>query len=43
MPSCLEAGSGDFETGSPIPGAEVMEVVKKLLGGKARGVDEIRP
>ncbi|TWW53255.1 hypothetical protein D4764_0018220 [Takifugu flavidus] len=29
--------------GSRISGAEVAEVVKKLLGGKAPGVDEIRP
>ncbi|TWW67234.1 hypothetical protein D4764_02G0002750 [Takifugu flavidus] len=29
--------------GSHISGAEVAEVVKKLLGGKAPGVDEIRP
>ena len=29
--------------GTPISGAEVAEVVKKLLGGKAPGVDEVRP
>ena len=29
--------------GSPISGAEVAEVVKKLLGGRAPGVDEVRP
>ena len=29
--------------GSPISGAEVAEVVKKLLGGKAQGVDEVSP
>ncbi|TWW71625.1 hypothetical protein D4764_16G0001220 [Takifugu flavidus] len=38
-----EAGPGDLGTGSRISGAEVAEVVKKLLGGKAPGVDEIRP
>ena len=29
--------------GSTISGAEVAEVVKKLLSGRAPGVDEIRP
>ena len=29
--------------GPPISGAEVAEVVEKLLGGKAPGVDEVRP
>ena len=29
--------------GPPISGAEVAEVVKKLLGGKAPGMDEVRP
>ena len=29
--------------GSPISGAEVAEVVRKLLGGRAPGVDEVRP
>nr|XP_049618290.1 E3 SUMO-protein ligase PIAS2 isoform X1 [Syngnathus scovelli]XP_049618292.1 E3 SUMO-protein ligase PIAS2 isoform X1 [Syngnathus scovelli]XP_049618293.1 E3 SUMO-protein ligase PIAS2 isoform X1 [Syngnathus scovelli] len=42
-PSIEEAGPGDFEADSPISGVEVTEVVKKLLGGKAPGVDEIRP
>ncbi|TWW57009.1 hypothetical protein D4764_08G0009960 [Takifugu flavidus] len=41
-PSSEEAGLGDLGTGSRIFGAEVAEVVKKLLGGKAPGVDEIR-
>ncbi len=31
------------EVASSITRAEVTEVVKKLLGGKAPGVDEIRP
>uniref|UniRef100_A0A8C9VLN8 Reverse transcriptase domain-containing protein n=1 Tax=Scleropages formosus TaxID=113540 RepID=A0A8C9VLN8_SCLFO len=34
---------GDLEGDSSITLAEVAEVVKKLLGGKAPGVDEIRP
>ncbi|XP_049595828.1 leucine-rich repeat-containing protein 57 isoform X1 [Syngnathus scovelli] len=42
-PSIEEAGPGDFEADSPISGVEVTEVVKKLLGGRAPGVDEIRP
>ncbi|TWW77679.1 hypothetical protein D4764_12G0010690 [Takifugu flavidus] len=42
-PSSEEAGPGDLGTGSHIPGAEVAEVVKKLLSGKAPGEDEIRP
>ncbi|TWW61317.1 hypothetical protein D4764_05G0014070 [Takifugu flavidus] len=42
-PSSEEVGPGDLEMGSRISGAEVAEVVKKLLGGKAPGVDEIRP
>ena len=29
--------------GSPISGTEVAEVVRKLLGGRAPGVDEVRP
>ena len=29
--------------GPPIFGAEVAEMVKKLLCGKAPGVDEVRP
>uniref|UniRef100_A0A8C6PHS8 Reverse transcriptase domain-containing protein n=1 Tax=Nothobranchius furzeri TaxID=105023 RepID=A0A8C6PHS8_NOTFU len=43
MSSSEEADSGDFELASQISGAEVTEVVKKLLCGKAPGVDEIRP
>ncbi|XP_061650970.1 uncharacterized protein LOC133487820 [Phyllopteryx taeniolatus] len=42
-PSHEEAESGFSEAGSPISGIEVTEVVKKLLGDKAPGVDEIRP
>ncbi|TWW77463.1 hypothetical protein D4764_12G0008530 [Takifugu flavidus] len=42
-PSSEEVEPGDLEMGSRISGAEVAEVVKKLLGGKAPGVDEIRP
>ncbi|TWW81730.1 R2DM Retrovirus-related Pol polyprotein from type II retrotransposable element [Takifugu flavidus] len=42
-PSSEEVGPGDLEMGSHISGAEVAEVVKKLLGGKAPGADEIRP
>nr|XP_049610760.1 uncharacterized protein LOC125988936 isoform X1 [Syngnathus scovelli] len=42
-PSIEEAGPGDSEADSPISGVEVTEVVKKLLGGKAPEVDEIRP
>ena len=38
-----EAESGSSDVGPPISGAEVAEVVKKLLGGKAPGVDEVRP
>ncbi|KAM4544083.1 uncharacterized protein V3H82_021885 [Fundulus diaphanus] len=41
--SIAEAEPEDSGLGSPISGAEVAEVVKKLLGGKAPGVDEIRP
>ncbi|KAM4534591.1 uncharacterized protein V3H82_024506 [Fundulus diaphanus] len=41
--SIEEAEPEDSGSGSPISGAEVAEVVKKLLGGKAPGVDEIRP
>ena len=43
MPSIEEAGPGDSGLGSPISVGEVAEVVKKLLGGRAPGVDEIRP
>ena len=42
-PSGKEAGPGDSGVGSPISGAEVAEVVRKLLGGRAPGVDEVRP
>ncbi|KAI3368228.1 hypothetical protein L3Q82_007815 [Scortum barcoo] len=38
-----EAEAGDSEVDSSITRAEVTEVVRKLLGGKAPGVDEIRP
>ncbi|XP_055362025.1 uncharacterized protein LOC129603656 [Betta splendens] len=43
MPSAEEAEAGDSEADSPITQAEVTEVVSKLLGGRAAGVDEIRP
>ena len=43
MPFDEEAESGSSDVGPPISGAEVAEVVKKLLGGKAPGVDEVRP
>ncbi|KAK0136738.1 LINE-1 reverse transcriptase [Merluccius polli] len=42
-PSGKEAGPGDSGVGPPISGAEVAEVVRKLLGGRAPGVDEVRP
>ncbi|TWW52999.1 R2DM Retrovirus-related Pol polyprotein from type II retrotransposable element, partial [Takifugu flavidus] len=42
-PSSEEVGPGDLEMGYHISGAEVAEVVKKLLGGKAPGMDEIHP
>ena len=42
-PSGKEAGPGDSGVGSPISGAEVAEVVRKLLGGRAPGVDEVHP
>ncbi|KAI3359357.1 hypothetical protein L3Q82_002863 [Scortum barcoo] len=42
LPSSEEAEAGDSEVDS-ITQAEVTEVVRKLLGGKAPGVDEIRP
>ena len=38
-----EAESESLETGPPISGAEVAEVIKKLIGGKAPGMDEVRP
>ena len=43
MSSIEEAEAGDSEVDSFITQAEVTEVVGKLLGGKAPGVDEIRP
>nr|XP_054603312.1 uncharacterized protein LOC107376876 [Nothobranchius furzeri] len=43
MSSSEEAESGDFGLASQISGAEVTEMIKKLLCGKAPGVDEIRP
>ncbi|KAI3369434.1 hypothetical protein L3Q82_007661 [Scortum barcoo] len=43
LPSSEEAGAGDSEVDSSITRAKVTEVVRKLLGGKAPGVDEIRP
>ncbi|TWW81711.1 hypothetical protein D4764_01G0015260 [Takifugu flavidus] len=42
-PSSEGEGHGDLGTGSWISGAEVAKVVKKVLGGKAPGVDEIHP
>jgi len=42
-PSDEEAESGSSDVGPPISGAEVAKVVKKLLGGNAPGVDEVRP
>ncbi|KAL7854802.1 hypothetical protein SRHO_G00169920 [Serrasalmus rhombeus] len=41
--SSEEAESGDTGIGLSITEAEVAKVVKKLLGGRAPGVDEIRP
>ena len=38
-----EAGPGDLRMGSLIFRAKVAELVKKLLGGRAPRVDEIRP
>ncbi|KAI3352436.1 hypothetical protein L3Q82_005390 [Scortum barcoo] len=43
LPSSEEAEAGDSEVDSSITRAEVTEVVRKLHGGKAPGVDEIRP
>ncbi|KAI3356606.1 hypothetical protein L3Q82_017807 [Scortum barcoo] len=43
LPSNEEAEAGDSEVDSSITQAEVTEVVRKLLSGKAPGVDEIRP
>ncbi|KAK3564177.1 hypothetical protein QTP86_010807 [Hemibagrus guttatus] len=42
-PSVEEPEAGDSELDSFITQAEVTEVVQQLLGGKAPGVDEIRP
>uniref|UniRef100_A0A669BJZ3 Reverse transcriptase domain-containing protein n=1 Tax=Oreochromis niloticus TaxID=8128 RepID=A0A669BJZ3_ORENI len=38
-----EAESGDEGNDPPISGGEVTEAVKQLLGGRAPGVDEVRP
>ncbi len=43
MSSIEEAEAEGSEVDSSITQAEVNEVVKKLPGGKAPGVDEIRP
>ncbi|KAK3533462.1 hypothetical protein QTP70_022244 [Hemibagrus guttatus] len=43
MPSVGEPEAEDSEVDSFITQAEVTEVVQQLLGGKAPGVDEIRP
>ncbi|KAK3519394.1 hypothetical protein QTP70_027533 [Hemibagrus guttatus] len=43
MPSVEEPEAEDSEVDSFITQAEVTEVVQQLLGGKAPGVDEIRP
>ncbi|TWW77644.1 hypothetical protein D4764_12G0010340 [Takifugu flavidus] len=43
MPFSEEVGPGDLGIDFHISGAEVAEVVTKLLGGKAPRVDEIRP
>ena len=43
MPFIEEAEAGDSELDSFITQAEVTEVVRKLLSGWARGVDEICP
>ncbi|KAI3359221.1 hypothetical protein L3Q82_002742 [Scortum barcoo] len=43
LPSNEEAEAGVSEVDSSITQAEVTEVVRKLLSGKAPGVDEIRP
>ena len=43
MSSDDEAESESLKMGPPISGAEVAKVVKKLLSGRAPGVDEIRP
>lgn len=38
-----EAGIQNSEMGSHISRAKVLEVVKKLFGGRAPGVNEVRP
>ncbi|KAK3563106.1 hypothetical protein QTP86_016342 [Hemibagrus guttatus] len=43
MPSVEEPEAKDSEVDSFITQAEITEVVQQLLGGKAPGVDEIRP
>ncbi|KAI3372270.1 hypothetical protein L3Q82_022787 [Scortum barcoo] len=43
LPSNEEAEAGVSEVDSSITQAKVTEVVRKLLSGKAPGVDEIRP
>ncbi|KAK3561507.1 hypothetical protein QTP86_006177 [Hemibagrus guttatus] len=43
MPFIEEAGAEDSEVDSSITQAEVTEVVQQPLGGKAPGMDEIRP
>ena len=43
LSSVEEAEMADSGGGPPITRAEVSEAVRKLLGGKAPGVDEIRP
>uniref|UniRef100_A0A3B3HQU3 Reverse transcriptase domain-containing protein n=1 Tax=Oryzias latipes TaxID=8090 RepID=A0A3B3HQU3_ORYLA len=42
-PSIEEVESEDFGVGLSITRAEVTEVVNELLGGRAPGVDEVRP
>ncbi|KAL3987397.1 N-acetylgalactosamine 4-sulfate 6-O-sulfotransferase [Sarotherodon galilaeus] len=41
--SVAEAESGDEGDDPPISGGEVTKAVKQLLGGRAPGVDEVRP
>ena len=41
-PSDEEAESESLEMEPPISGAEIAKVVKKLLDGKAPGVEEVR-
>ena len=42
-PSSEEAGPWDPGMGSLISRAEVAKVVKRVLGGRAPGLDEVRP